>query len=67
MSDPSEIKAAMSLLYKLWSMYPDQRLGQLLTNVVPDFGYFTDTPKLLSHLQAYHATRDESLVKVVAE
>lgn len=34
MRDPKRIERIISLLKQLWEAYPDQRLGQLLINVV---------------------------------
>jgi uncharacterized protein YihD (DUF1040 family) len=55
MTDSPEIKAIVSLLYKIWSRYPDQRLDQLLNHIIPGFGFFTDNTKLLAHLRDYQA------------
>ena len=34
MRDPTRIPRIISLLQQLWEIYPDQRLGQMLTNYV---------------------------------
>ena len=54
--DPKRIEDVLSRIRRLWHMYPDLRLGQLLINVVnnPDHDiFYVEDDALISMIEDY--------------
>lgn len=49
--DPKRIKTIVAEFEKLWEMYPDYRLGQLVENC--GINFFTDDDEVLKRLKVY--------------
>lgn len=51
MRDPNRIRKVMANLEKLWNMYPDYRLGQLITNL--GINFFMEDDEIQKRISNY--------------
>lgn len=63
--DPKRIEKVIDKIRQFWYMYPDLRLGQILTNVVPrgvDL-FYVEEDYLIKYIDDYIETIKSSYIK----